>query len=246
MPANIHDLERLLGKAALLLRIGPTQADSLLYRPLVGLGVLQQLPATWPLADEINQLPWGAEPLDTPEPDRPSAVDGPWPQKPVLRSDFPAPVLKIDPADRDDHVLMNVTRYLGQIMLHTPVAAGLARLGARVVPVPDDDFQAILTTTAFAQFLLPIVATAERKVFAADLAADPGAVFGTIDLSGFGDFKPLPGVHFAPSVVLLRQTGDVDWDVVAIRCGDHVFHPGDGSRWELAKYFVLPRCIVPF
>lgn len=58
--------------------------------------------------------------MDTPEPERPKWIDGPWPQKPVLRTDFPAPVIKIDPADRDDHILMNVTRYLGQIILHTP------------------------------------------------------------------------------------------------------------------------------
>lgn len=239
MPANIHHLERLLGKAALLLRIGPTQADSMLYRPLVLLGVLQQLPAAWPLADEINHLPWGAEPLNAPEPDRPGGIDGPWPQKPVLRPDFPAPVLKIEPSDRDDHVLMNVTRYLGQIMMHTPIGAGLARLGPRIVPVSDDEFESNLTKTAFAQFLLPTVAPAEQQAFAADLREHPDAVFGTIDLSGFGDFTPLPGVYAAPTVVLLRQTGDVEWTVAAIRCGDHVFHPEDGARWELAKYFVL-------
>lgn len=218
----------------------------MLYQPLVRLGVLQQLPASWPLADEISHLPWGAEPLDTPEPDRPGGIDGAWPQKPVLRPDFPAPVLKIEPADRDDHVLMNVTRYLGQIMLHTPVGAGRARFGSRIVPVPDDDFESILTRTAFAQFLLPIVAPVERVAFAVDLQADPGAAFGTIDLSGFADFTPLPGVYSAPTVVLLRKRSDVDWAVVAIRCGDHVFHPADGARWDLAKYFVLQgaQCLL--
>ena len=53
MPANIHDVGRLIGKAALLLRVGPTHADSLLFRSLVGLGVLAQLPSERPLADEI-------------------------------------------------------------------------------------------------------------------------------------------------------------------------------------------------
>jgi hypothetical protein len=94
--------------------------------------------------------------------------------------------------------------------------------------------------------ILPAVAPAERQAFAADLQANPGAVFGTIDLSGFGDFTPLPGVYSASTVVLLRQSGDGGWAVVAIRCEDCVFHQQDGARWELAKYFVLQgaQCLL--
>jgi hypothetical protein len=239
MPADIHDLERLVGKAALLLRVGPAHADSLLFRSLVALGVLEQLPSERPLADEIAHLPWGSGSVAAPEPDRPSSIDGPWPQKPILRPDLPPPVLKIDAADAKDHALANVTRYLGQIILHTPVGAVLARFGRRVEPVSDDEFESILTKSVFAQFLLPMVSAGEKELFAADLAAEPEAIFGTIDLSGFGDFTPLPGVYAVPTVVLLRQRSDVDWAVVAIRCGEHVFHAGDGARWELAKYFVL-------
>lgn len=239
MAANIHDVERAIGKAALLFRIGPTRADSKFYRPLVRMGVLQQPPVDWPVADEIAALPWGHESVAAPDPEPPRGIDGPWPQIPVLRPDFPAPVLKVDGADSKDHVLMNVTRYLGQIILHAPVGAVRARFGARVLPVSDDEFTAILTKTAFAQFLLPMVAPDEQQAFAADLHSDPEAVFGTIDVAGFGDFRPLPGVYAAPTVVLLRQRSEVDWAVVAIRCGEHVLHPGDGARWDLAKYFVL-------
>ena len=239
MAANINDVERAIGKAALLFRIGPTQADSKLYRPLIRMGVLQRAPVDWPVADEIATLPWGHEAVAAPEPEPPMGIDGPWPQQPVLRPDFPAPVLKIDGTDGKDHVLMNVTRYLGQIMLHAPMGALRARFGPRLLPVPDDRFNSILTKTAFAQFLLPTVSTDERKAFATDLDGAPGAVFGTIDLAGFADFRPLPGVYAAPTVVLLRQRSEVGWAVVAIRCGAHVLRPGDGPRWDLAKYFVL-------
>ena len=127
------------------------------YRPLIRLGVLQKLPVEWHVAEEIKDLPWGSESVDAPQPDSPRSVDGPWPQRPVLRPDFPAPVLKVDATDSKDHVVMNVTRYLGQIILHSPLAAIQARLRSRLKPVSEDEFESILTKTAFAQFLLPAV-----------------------------------------------------------------------------------------
>jgi hypothetical protein len=53
-------------------------------------------------------------------------------------------------------------------------------------------------------------------------------------------------VYAAPTVVLLRQQTEIDWQVLAIRCGEHVFRPGDGARWDLAKYFVLQgaQCLL--
>jgi hypothetical protein len=232
-------VERAVGKAALALKHGPVHADPKAHRWLTRLGVLHENPSSWPLAEEIAVLPWGHDPLRAPAPEMPSNVDGPWPQKPILHSDFPAPVLNIDRSDVEDHVRMNVTRFIGHVMLRTPKAAWQALRGPRIERVTDEAFESILTRTAFAQFLLPIVAPRERKAFADDLNAAPGAVFATMDFSGFAEFRPLPGVFSAPTVVLLRRRRDVDWAVVAIRCGEHVFHPEDDARWELAKFFVL-------
>ncbi len=239
MTIDIHDAERAVGKVVLALGIGPARVDSMFYRTLLLLGVLQRLPSSWPVANEIASLPWGAGAVSAPSPKRFKGIDGPWPQHPIIHPDFAAPVLKFDRADLDDHVRMNVTRYLGQIVLETPKAAWRALRGPRIERVSDDQFESLLTSTAFAQFLLPIVAPREREAFAEDLAARPHGVFATMDFSGFANSRPLPGVYFAPTVVLLRQRSELDWAVEAIRCGEHVFHPDDGARWELAKYFVL-------
>jgi hypothetical protein len=239
MSLDIHRVERAIGKAALALHHGPTRVDADAYPWLVRLGILQRLPGSWPVPDEITTLPWGHEALIAPAPHKPRGIDGPWPQEPILHPDFPPAVLKVGRADIEDHVRTNVTRFLGQIMLMTPKAAWRARRGPRIQPVSDDAFESILTQTAFAQFLLPIVAPQERDAFADDLKAHPDALFATMDFSGFAEFRPLPGVYSAPTVVLLRQRSELDWAVVAIRCGQYVFHPDDGARWELAKYFVL-------
>ncbi len=246
MKLDINDVERAVGKAALALRVGPADVESKLYDGLAAVGVLERKPASWPVADEIAALPWGAGAVSAPDPKPQSGIEGPWPQDPVVHPFFPSPVLKIDRADVQDHVWNNVTRFMGQILMATPKAALRARLGRRIVPVTDARFEELVTGTTFAQFLLPIVAPRERQAFADDLKAHPDARFGTIDLSGFAHLKPLPGVFAAPTVVLLRERSETEWAVVAIRCGEHVFHPEDGARWDLAKYFVLQgaQCLL--
>jgi hypothetical protein len=236
---NINDLHRAVGMATLALRIGPARADSKLYDALVALGVLQERPCSHPLSDVIAHLPWGPGPVPAPEPTPPSGIEGPWPQDPIMHPDFPPAVLNISREDRNDHVSKTVTRYFGQLMLETPAAAWRSRFGPRVEHVSDDEFESMLTHTSFAQFLLPIVAPREREAFADDLKGRPNALFGTIDYSAMADFRTLPGSYIAPTVVLLRQRDELDWAVVAIRCGQHVFHPDDDARWELAKYFVI-------
>ena len=232
-----RQIERGVGFVVGLTKRGPASRDPRLHDLLLRAGVLQRDPSSWEDSPILDGLPWGAERVKAPPATPPLALEGPWPQAPVFDPEMYPPVLNIDPADRKDHFLHNVTRYLGQVTRHWPAAAQRARLGPRLVPLTDERFTEILTRTSLGQFVTLDLEARDRSAFAAVLAGAPER-HAKADFSFMPAEAALPGVHVAPTVTLFRRDAD-RYVPVAIRVGERIFTPNDGPSWELARYFVL-------
>lgn len=232
-----HHLDRATGVLVGLLKLGPAAPRSRLYGVLKRAGVLGLDPRESGESAAVARLPWGGQRVGAPAPQRPPEVAGPWPQEPHVNPGFYPPVLSTEVADRTEHFSYNVTRYLGQSVNLLPRAAARALWGPRLLPIDDREFARMLFHTSFGQFLRHEIEEADLPSFAPDLRGDRSRYL-TMDLSFCPTEHLLPGLHAAPSVSLFEREGD-GMRPVAIRIRDRVFRPGDGSPWELARYFAL-------
>lgn len=232
-----YEVVRAVGAMAHLLKVGPAVRTPGLHRALHRLGVLDRLPESWDDEPVLERLPWGAESLATPRIPAPDGLDAPWPQPPVVDERFYTPVIHPDEADRQEHFRFNVARYMGQVLMLAPGAAGRALFGPRLIPIDDTIFVESFSRTSLGQFIDLQLSPEDRAAFARDLEA-PGA-YARLDFSFAPSEHTLPGVSVAPTVTLLRRRGETDYEAVAMRVGGRVFRPGDGDAWALARYFAL-------
>ncbi|WP_106392233.1 hypothetical protein [Enhygromyxa salina] len=239
----MYELQRAVGLAVGLAKVGPAQREPVSHELLVRLGVLERLPSRWPDSPRLDALPWGAVTSRPPSPVLPLSLDGPWPQSPIVDPGFSPPVLQVPPDERQLHRRYNVLRYLGQVTALTPIAAAQALQGPRAVAVDDERFRELLNATSFSQFIVALDGD-DREVFADELAeypATPPSAWAKIDASVVDPGFALPGVHVAPTRTLLRWDGQ-RFCPLAIHFEDRpraTFSPTDGAAWELARYFVL-------
>ncbi|RYE95043.1 MAG: hypothetical protein EOO75_00320 [Myxococcales bacterium] len=130
-------------------------------------------------------------------------------------------------------------RYIRQLLLTATPAAALWALRSRgLKPVSDARFAEILTDGIISKFVVPLEPI-DEALFAPQLAASSWPAwcksdFRPMELIG----NPIEG-ETTPTVVLWQDTGDHRFVAHAIAVGAEVFTPGDGARWEAAKYFAL-------
>jgi hypothetical protein len=165
---------------------------------------------------------------------------GPWPQPfPGLPGRLPATVLDV-PSDqaRDyaDHIL---SRYRRLNLGYPPVALLRTLLAPALEPMSDADFGATLSGGLLSRQFNPTLDPADVRAFAPVLAGLPrDAVLYKLDCSVLERLVGDEGVHFAPTVTLLRQTGDA-FAPLAIKIGALVLTPADTNAWALARWFVV-------
>lgn len=230
--------QRVLGLLCVSARVGPAKPEPGLYPLLRRLGVLDHDPRASTDSPLLDRLPWGSKIVAAPPPNRPTGVDGMWPQAPVFHPDIYPSVLHLHRQELEDHVRHTALRYLGQILSLTPGAAWRARARPRVRALDDSVFAQILTQTSLAQHLRHSFSAADLAAFTAhfDGAVDDHA---KLDFSGVCPGPTLAGVELTPTVSLFRRRPDGKYVVRAVRVQDRVFTPADGEAWILARYHVL-------
>lgn len=239
MRRALHQLDRALGALSVLTRSGPAIRQPAMHDWLQRLGVLQRSPASWPLPRAMARLPWGPGRVQGPEPERPAGVHGTWLQTSVMHPDLYPTFLQVPRRDRADHVRYNSLRYLGQLVRLTPVAAWHALFSPRVSALDDEQLAHMLTQTSLGQFVDLTLEPRDRQRFASFLERAPQAQWARVDLSAVPVDRLVDGVYAAAPVVLLQRLPERRYRVVAIGFDDVVLGPGDGARWQLARYFVM-------
>jgi len=241
MTFSSRDFERAVGMIVGVAKIGPATPKPLAYRLLRRLGVLKQLPWSWTDSSRLDWMPWGPlKDVEFPRATPPTGLSGPWPQTPVVDEGFSAPILNVGPQERWEHVRYNITRYVGQIVLLTPVAAVKALKGPRLEPIDDAKLADLFANTSFAQFICPELDPPDLTAFADLIPSGSERSYMKVDFSAMDLLgKPLPGIYVAPTVSLLEDLGGGRYRFRAIKVGRKVLKPEDGASWTLAKYFVL-------
>lgn len=243
LPVIQRELERAIGLAVALGRVGPACREPILHRMLHRFGVLERLPESWADSPLLEPMPWGADRFVHQPSTLPRGFDGPWPQAPVVHREFAPPVFAIPSEERQLHRRYNVSRYLGQVSALSPGAATRALRGPRLVALDDRRFDELINDTAFSQFICPTLDPEDHRVFGPILAANPGPpeVWAKIDASVIDPEDALVGIHMAPTRSLLRFDG-VAFRPAAIHFmapPAATFTPADGPAWALARYFVV-------
>lgn len=233
-----HDVDRALGAAVSVLRVGPAARSPMMNKALRGLGVLAQPPESHPESARLDRMPWGAGRFPSPPPSPPRGFDGPWPQAPEVDPGFYPPVLNLGDEERAEHFKYNAARYLGQIVRLTPGAALRARSSGRLSALDDATFTAHLTDTCFGQFVRLGLDPRDHHDFADVLRERSPEHLARVDLSVVPTEHLLPGIYAAPCVVLLAREGS-RYRTLAIRVGARVVRPHEAGAWELARYFAL-------
>lgn len=239
--SRIHSIERAFGRLLTTFEGAPTATEHHLQRLLVRAGVFETLPLLRPDAPILDRMPWHAlDAFAAPPAEPPGGFEGSWPQPSLLDARFPPSVLHVENAERQLHIRNNVTRYLGQLVLHTPNAAWRALTTPRLLPVSDDEFHHILTETSISQLITTTLDPADLVCFHHVIQPGQQQRYAKLDFSAMESFGPtVPGVYVASTVTLLEQGPKEQYRVVAIRVGDSLFRPSDGEAWLLARYFVL-------
>ena len=153
---------------------------------------------------------------------------------------FPLGSLHVETTERQLHIRNNVTRYLGQLVLHTPRAALRALTTPRLLPVSDDEISHILSATSLSQLISETARSGRPGLFSKLIQPGRQERYAKLDFSAMESFGPtVPGVYVASTVTLLEQEPKEQYRVVAIRVGDSLFQPSDGAAWLLVRYFVL-------
>lgn len=151
---------------------------------------------------------------------------------------LPPLVRNLPPGDIADFVVQIVSRYEATMLLYPAVAALDALRDPCWRQTTDVEFVSLLTDSAYSRFLTPTLDPADHRFFA-PLSERPGDDFMKVDFSAMALCTPLPGLHTAPTVTLLRQAQGAPPQAVAIRLGDLLVTPADVHTWPLAKLFVL-------
>lgn len=168
----------------------------------------------------------------------PRVTGSPWPQaSPHYPLGMPPVVREIPWEEQVDFSLHVLARYHLTELFYPPVAKlysvgypGLAEVGNRV-------FAELFNDRLFSKFLNPVLDAADRAVFK-DFLDQPGTLF-KVDFTPIGDVRPLPGIYATPTVTLFSRHANGELLPLAIQINGLLLTPGDGSAWELAKYFVL-------
>lgn len=173
-------------------------------------------------------------------------AQGPWPRpSSVMPEDMPPTALLLPDREIADFRAKVVKRYLRQVRRGWPGALVYALRHVGLEPVADGELSRLLTATLYSRFLNPHLDPGDETTFAAVLGLhrDANEIF-KIDFSAMALLEPLPGIHFAPTVTLLRRDRDGRLIVLATAFEGVVLRPGDGDAWELAKYFVLQGAAI--
>lgn len=239
--SHIHSMERAVGRLLTRFEGVPRATEHALQRLLVRAEVFESLPFLRPDAPILDRLPWHAlAAFQAPPSEPPAGFEGSWPQPSLLDARFPPSVLHVETTERQLHIRNNVTRYLGQLVLHTPRAALRALTTPRLLPVSDDEISHILSATSLSQLISETLDPADLAFFSKLIQPGRQERYAKLDFSAMESFGPtVPGVYVASTVTLLEQEPKEQYRVVAIRVGDSLFQPSDGAAWLLARYFVL-------
>lgn len=240
MIKNFYDVQRMLGILSIITKTGPSRKDSYLYKFLKFIGLLDKLPGSWTNSKSIEKLPWSSGTIDAPKSEPPSGFDGIWPQNPVLDERFAAPTLNLSREERQPHLKYNVTRYLGQVLSLTPIAAMRSIFGTRLAYLDNEKFNWMLTETSFAQYINPQLDPADKQVFKTFLTNDDISKFAKVDCAYMKQVDDtLPNIYVAATNTLMRANEEGNYKAVAIEIDNEIFTPTDGAAWELAQYFVF-------
>lgn len=130
-----------------------------------------------------------------------------------------------------------VARYLKQIR-RAHVTRFVAKLRKRrVAPLSDADYMEFLTRTACARLMMGELTERDRQRFG--VAWNDPSRYYKFDFSRIGDITPIEGVYLCANMALVRKDQTGCLQPAAILLNDRLVRPGDGDRWEMAKYFVV-------
>lgn len=162
---------------------------------------------------------------------------GPWPQPSPEHPFGEAPgVIHLPLRETIDWWLHIGSRYLFTLS-YTPIAyfRGLLRPG--LSRVSDQEFLNHFTHSMMAKFIKNDFDDKDIKVFGQEVSRGG---FKIVDLEPVKVVKTFRGIYSTASKVLLKETDDgLKVENIYLDKTEVVFTPGDGEKWELAKYFVL-------
>lgn len=162
----------------------------------------------------------------------------PGPSPRSAQSLYPT-VLRVPTADYQAFLREVVTRYEQTVKTFWPKAMLRAARAPHPRPVSDQRIAEMLWHSVAATMLTREIDEEAAQAFAPIFDAEGARSWLVCDLTSLRNVrgKMLPGLHSAPSRVLLEEAGELPV-VRAIDLDGVLLRPTDGAAWELGKLFV--------